>query len=57
MNEVGLLRGLLTAILFAAFIALWIWAWSKHRKADFDAAANLPLHDGEPPDVRSTVER
>lgn len=45
LSTVGLIRGALTAILCAAFIALWIWAWSKHRKADFDAAAQLPLQD------------
>ncbi|NLG75976.1 MAG: cbb3-type cytochrome c oxidase subunit 3 [Xanthomonadaceae bacterium] len=41
--SIGTIRGLLTLATFAAFIALWIWAWSKHRKADFEAAAMLPL--------------
>jgi cytochrome c oxidase cbb3-type subunit IV len=41
----GLVRGLLTAILFAAFIALWVWAWSSKRRQDFAAAAQLPLED------------
>lgn len=41
--SIGLVRGLLTLATFAAFIALWIWAWSKQRKADFDEAALLPL--------------
>lgn len=41
----GLVRGLLTAILFAAFIALWFWAWSSERRQDFAAAAQLPLED------------
>ncbi|MDY6944754.1 MAG: cbb3-type cytochrome c oxidase subunit 3 [Pseudomonadota bacterium] len=45
LTVIGLIRGALTAILCAAFIALWIWAWSKHRKAEFDAAAQLPLED------------
>lgn len=45
LPTVGLIRGALTVILCAAFIALWIWAWSKHRKAEFDAAAQLPLQD------------
>jgi cytochrome c oxidase cbb3-type subunit 4 len=39
----GLVRGLITAILFAAFMVLWFWAWSKERKADFEAAARLPF--------------
>ncbi len=44
--DVGLIRGLLTALLFAAFIGLCIWAWSKSRKTDFERAAQLPLEDG-----------
>lgn len=45
MNQ-DLLRSLLTVALFVAFIALWVWAWRKERKADFDAAARLPFDDG-----------
>jgi cytochrome c oxidase cbb3-type subunit IV len=43
--SLGLVRGVLTAILFAAFIALWFWAWSSERHQDFAAAAQLPLED------------
>lgn len=43
--SLGLVRGLLTATLFAAFIALWFWAWSSKRQQDFTAAARLPLED------------
>jgi len=42
-----MVRGLLTATLLVAFVALWIWAWSKNRRADFEAAARLPLIDDE----------
>ena len=35
----------LTAILLISFIGLWIWAWSSRRKAEFDAAAALPLEE------------
>lgn len=45
LSTIGLIRGGLTAILCCAFIALWVWAWSKHRKAEFDAAARLPLEE------------
>ena len=38
-------RGALTAILLISFIGLWIWAWSSRRKAEFDAAAALPLEE------------
>lgn len=46
--SIGLIRGLITVTLFVAFIALWYWAWSKNRQADFDAAARLPLEDDVP---------
>jgi cytochrome c oxidase cbb3-type subunit IV len=45
----GTFAGLLTVALFAAFIIGVIWAYSGKRKAEFDAAARLPLDDGEPP--------
>ena len=43
--NVGLVRGLLTLILFLAFMTLWAWAWNKNRKHDFDRMAHLPLED------------
>ena len=46
--DMGLFRGVLTVILFVAFIGMWIWAWSSKRRSDFEQAANLPLQD-EPP--------
>ena len=45
--NVGLVRGLLTLILFLAFMTLWAWAWNKNRKHDFDRMARLPLEDQE----------
>ncbi len=45
MMDVNLLRGILTAVLLFSFVALWIWAWSGRRKADFDAQAALPLEE------------
>lgn len=45
MITIGLIRGALTAVLLFAFLALWVRAWSTHRKAEFDAAARLPLED------------
>jgi cytochrome c oxidase cbb3-type subunit 4 len=47
--SIGMVRGLLTLATFIAFIALWVWAWSKHRKPEFDAAALLPLEDADHP--------
>jgi cytochrome c oxidase cbb3-type subunit IV len=41
----GNLSGLVTAVLLVLFLAGWLWAWSGRRRADFDAAARLPLQD------------
>ena len=38
-------RGILTAIIFFAFIGICVWAWSSKRKKDFDASAALPLEE------------
>ena len=45
--NMGLVRGLLTLVLFLAFMTLWAWAWNKNRQAEFDRAARLPLEDHE----------
>ena len=54
--DFGLFRGVLTVILFLAFIGMWIWAWSSKRQSDFEQAANLPLED-VPPGVENTGSR
>lgn len=46
--DIGTVRGLITAILFVAFIALVFWAYSSRRKADFDKLARMPLEDDPP---------
>ena len=43
-----MLSGIITSILLVLFLAGWAWAWSPRRRADFDAAAHLPLEDAEP---------
>jgi len=43
--DINDLRGLLTAIIFFAFIGIWVWAWSSRRKKDFEASAALPLEE------------
>lgn len=43
--DINLLRSLLTALMFAVFMGIVLWAWSARRKSDFDAAARLPLDD------------
>ncbi|MEO5628569.1 MAG: cbb3-type cytochrome c oxidase subunit 3 [Thermomonas sp.] len=46
-----MLSGIVTSILLILFLAGWAWAWSPRRRADFDAAAMLPLDDAQPVDV------
>ena len=43
--DIDLIRGILTAVIFIAFVGIWAWAWSARRKSDFDASAALPLEE------------
>jgi cytochrome c oxidase cbb3-type subunit 4 len=43
--DINDIRALLTAVIFFAFIGIWVWAWSSRRKADFEASAALPLEE------------
>lgn len=45
--DISVLRGLLTLIIFVAFVGIWVWAWSSKRKETFDASAALPLEDDD----------
>jgi cytochrome c oxidase cbb3-type subunit 4 len=45
----GTVSGIVTAVLIALFVTLVIWAYSSKRKSSFEAAARLPLEDGEQP--------
>ncbi|HLT91426.1 MAG TPA: CcoQ/FixQ family Cbb3-type cytochrome c oxidase assembly chaperone [Woeseiaceae bacterium] len=47
--DMGIVRGLVTAVLLVLFTAIWIASWSRKRKTDFDEAARLPLVDDEAP--------
>lgn len=40
-----MLSGIVTSLMLLLFLLAWAWAWSPRRKADFDAAAHLPLDD------------
>jgi len=41
----GTFRGIVTGALLVLFIWLIAWAWSKSRRADFEAAARVPLEE------------
>jgi len=40
MMDYGTLRGLIALLIFALFIIIVAWSYSKKRKASFDDAAN-----------------
>lgn len=42
-----MVAGIVTALLLVLFIGGWIWAWRPARKAEFDAAARMPLNENE----------
>ena len=45
--DIGMIRGIGTAVVFIAFIGVVLWAYSSKRKQSFDEAANLPFADDE----------
>lgn len=49
-------RGLVTAITFIAFIGIVVWAYSRHRRKDFEESARLPLED-KPPAPKQPEEK
>ena len=55
--DINDLRGVSTALVMVAFIALTLWAYSSKRKQSFDEAAQLPFADDEPAAHRDHDER
>ncbi|UTW45339.1 cbb3-type cytochrome c oxidase subunit 3 [bacterium SCSIO 12696] len=43
----GTLQGIGTILAMLAFGGIVWWAFSKHKKQDFDEAAQLPFDEGE----------
>ena len=39
------LRIISTVLSLIFFVGIWIWAWSKSNKRDFDDASKLPFGD------------
>jgi cytochrome c oxidase cbb3-type subunit IV len=49
MDDINLLRTLVTVASFIAFIAIVAWAWSPKQRGRFNEAAHLPFADDEKP--------
>ena len=43
-----MISGIVTAILLALFVGIWVWAWAPRRKQPFAEAASLPLVEDVP---------
>ena len=43
MDVVAIIGSVSTVVSIVTFVAIVAWAWSKRRKAAFDAAANAPF--------------
>ena len=41
--DVNVARGIVTILWFALFIAIAVTAWSKRRRAEYEAAARMAL--------------
>ncbi len=48
----GHVIGVVTVILMATFIGIWIWAWRPRHRPVFDELAQIPMQDG-----RASTER
>jgi cytochrome c oxidase cbb3-type subunit 4 len=59
MGEMDFIRGAILIALIVGFVGVWVWAWSKKRKPEFDRAARMPLEEdapNEPVERRPGVE-
>jgi len=54
--DLNVLRGALLIALIIGFAGIFIWAWSKKRKPEFDRAARLPLEEDTPGDASGKQE-
>lgn len=42
-----MLQGIVTLLAMIAFLGVCVWAFSRHKKADFDEAARLPFDNDD----------
>jgi len=55
--DMGVFRGLVTAVLLLLFVGLWFRSWSSKRKDEYEAAAKMPLDDDERPPKNNEREQ
>jgi cytochrome c oxidase cbb3-type subunit 4 len=52
--DINTIRAGVTVAALITFLAIVAWAWSSRRRADFDAAARLPLDEDDDVHARET---
>jgi len=56
--DIGVFRGIVTAVLLVLFVGLWFRSWSRKRKDEYDAASRMPLGDDQrPPETNNEREQ
>jgi cytochrome c oxidase cbb3-type subunit IV len=50
--DINTIRAAVTVAALITFLGIVAWAWSSRRRADFEAAARLPLDEGDAPTAR-----
>ncbi len=45
--DLNTIRAAITVVALITFLGIVAWAWSSRRRADFDAAARLPLEEDD----------
>jgi len=53
MDDINLLRTLVTVASFIAFVAIVAWAWSPKQRGRFEEAAHLPFTENDKTDSQS----
>lgn len=53
----GTFQGIATILAMVAFLGICWWAFSSHKKKEFDEAANLPFADEDAVDEAPSEDR
>lgn len=54
MELVAIFQSVWTVVVMVLFLGIVAWAYSSKRESEFDAAARLPLEDGDAIETSST---
>lgn len=52
----GHFAGIVTVVLMAIFIGIWLWAWRPQHKNVFDCLSRIPMSDIDEPAKQERIE-